>query len=83
MLNSSKIFKITSKSGFRPYFSFFSNAKEETYYQILGVDPKSPFPEIKKAYFEKVKKYHPDHNPGDTSCEVLVFLSTFRKSSSG
>jgi curved DNA-binding protein len=39
------------------------------YYQILGVDRKAGEADIKKAYRNLAKKYHPDKNPGDKSAE--------------
>ena len=32
------------------------------YYELLGIDPKADAGEIKQAYLEKVKKWHPDKN---------------------
>ena len=34
--------------------------KETTYYDIIGVDPNARQEEIKKAYRDKLKQYHPD-----------------------
>lgn len=39
-------------------------------YVVLGVDRKATKVDIKRAYRQKAKKYHPDLNPGDKSAEV-------------
>ena len=36
-------------------------------YKVLGVAPDATDEEVKKAYRELTKKYHPDLNPGDAS----------------
>ena len=39
----------------------------KNYYEILGVDKKATQDDIKKAYRNLVKKYHPDLHPGDAA----------------
>ena len=40
-------------------------SKKKDYYETLGVDKKSTDSEIKKAYRNLAKKYHPDLNRGN------------------
>ena len=39
------------------------------YYEVLGVQKTAGADEIKKAYRQLAKKYHPDMNPGDAEAE--------------
>lgn len=39
------------------------------YYKILGVDKSAADKDIKKAYRQLARQYHPDKNPGDKSAE--------------
>lgn len=43
-------------------------ANSKDYYNILGVSKNASEDEIKSAYRTLVKKYHPDLNPGDSTC---------------
>ena len=55
----------TVQSATRRCFHATSNVQKRDYFEVLGVKKGATDKEIKKAYFEMAKKYHPDTNKDD------------------
>ena len=45
-------------------------AEKRDYYEVLGLQKGAGDDEIKKAFRQLAKKYHPDLNPGDKEAET-------------
>lgn len=45
-------------------------ADKRDYYEVLGVDKNASADDLKKAYRQMAKKYHPDLHPGDKTAEA-------------
>ena len=48
---------------------------EPNYYQTLGVDSAATQAEVKRAYRERVKEFHPDRNPDIQAREEMVRIN--------
>lgn len=48
---------------------------EPNYYQTLGVDSAATQAEVKQAYRERVKEFHPDRNPDIQAREEMVRIN--------
>ena len=48
---------------------------EKDFYGMLGVDRNASQEDVKKAYFQLAKKYHPDVNPGEEAKEKFAKIN--------
>jgi DnaJ-class molecular chaperone len=54
---------------------FFSTANKKCLYKTLNVSTSASPEEIRKAYLDQAKKYHPDANPNVSHAEVNFSLN--------
>jgi hypothetical protein len=45
---------------------------EYDYYKLLGLKTGSDFREVRKAFLQAARRYHPDYNPNDTAAEQMM-----------
>lgn len=62
-----KSFKLAHQTRF-----FFSVAQKKCLYKTLNISTSASPEEIRKAYLEQAKKYHPDANPNVAQAEVKI-----------
>lgn len=55
----------TTAGGFSSSSSSSRKVKDDLYYRLLDVPTNATQSDIKKAYYVKARKCHPDKNPGD------------------
>ena len=51
-------------------------ADKKDYYESLGLNKDATETEIKKAFRQQAKKFHPDVNPGNTRARPVLRRST-------
>ncbi|KAH9598913.1 DnaJ domain [Trypanosoma melophagium] len=55
-----------------PLWEIFIDVEAETHFRVLGIPSGSQPQEIKRAYREAVKRWHPDRNPNCDSCRLQM-----------
>ncbi|RNE99922.1 uncharacterized protein Tco025E_08907 [Trypanosoma conorhini] len=55
-----------------PLWECLIDVEAEVHYRVLGISPAAQPNEIKRAYREAVKRWHPDRNPNCDSCRAQM-----------
>lgn len=57
---------------FWPFWDFLIDVEAEGYFKVLGISSDAQPNEIKRAYREAVRRWHPDRNPNCESCHTQM-----------
>ena len=82
------ITKLENRSKYSPHCSLFllqnrsisssANLRARDYYETLGIARNAPAKDIKKAYYQLAKKYHPDVNKDNQTAAKKFQVRSFK-----